>query len=231
MPGVILILTVIFSVFIIKKMPIRPSHIVFSLLLVVVLPVLMTLFREGQVFNLATSYDYMTGGIFRRVFVVPMETGLWHVHYGQELGFVGAAGIPKLAELMAIEPINLANIIYSKYSPYYVFSGLANTSFVFGYYTCFGIGSLVLCFLGLWALDLAILVFYKIRNNAILLAVVASTAMSSLGFISSMYTTVLLTNGFIFILIFALILDRLSYFSLVPRFPGFQVTSQPNRIK
>ncbi len=231
MPGGILILTIIFSIFIIKRMPIRPIYIILSFLLIIILPVLMTLFREGREFDLFTSFNYMKGGIFQRLFVVPMETGLWHVHYGQELGFVGAAGIPKLAELMAIEPINLANIIYFKYSPYHVFSGLANTSFVFGYYTCFGIGSLVLSFLGLWALDLAILVFYKIRNNAILLAAVASTSVSSLGFIYSMYTTVLLTNGFIFILIFALILDRLSNFSLVNRLTGKQVARLSKRIK
>jgi hypothetical protein len=222
MPGGLLILTVIYSIFIIKKMPIRPAYIIFSFLLVIILPVLMTLFREGLEFDMVTFFDYMTGGIFKRVFVVPMETGLWHVHYGQEVGFVGAAGIPKLAELMAIEPINIANIIYLKYTPYRIFSGLANTSFVFGYYTSFGIGSLVFSFLGLWALDLAILVFYKIRNNAILLAAVASIAMSSLGFISSMYTTVLLSNGFIFILIFALILDRLYNLSLANRLPDCQ---------
>ena len=215
MPGGILLLTIILAIFTLKRMPIRPLYILISFLLIMVLPIFMTLFREGQDINLFMFFDYLKGGIFERVFLVPMETGLWHVHYGQEVGFVGAAGIPKLAEIVGVDPINLGNLIYLEYSPYHVFSGLANTCFVFAYYTCFGIGSLILSLLGLWALDLAFLVFDKIRNNAILLAAVAATATSSFWLVSTMYTTALITNGFIFILIIAIILDRLSDFRLV----------------
>jgi len=217
LPGGILILTILLAIFILYHMPIRPVYMFLSFLLILGLPVLITIFREGQELNPLVFFDYLKGGILERTFVVPMKTGLWHVHYGQELGFVGAAGVPKLAGLLGVDPINLSNIIYLKYSPYYLYSGFSNTSFVFAYYTCFGIGSLIFSLLGLWALDLAILVFDKIRNNAILLAAIASMATSSIAFASTMYTTVLITNGFLFILIIGFILDRISDFSLNAR--------------
>lgn len=217
MPGGILLLTVIFALFIFYHMPLRLSYIIMSFLLILGLPVLMTLLREGQELNLLLFFDKLKGGILERVFVVPMETGLWHVHYGQGMGFVGISGIPKLAELVRIDPINLSNIIYVKYTKYFVYSGLSNTCFVFAYYTCFGIASLVFSLLGLWALDLAVLVFEKLRHHTILLAAIAAIGTSSIGFVYTVYTTALLTNGFLFILIIAVILDRQFDFSLVDR--------------
>jgi hypothetical protein len=217
MPAAMLVVTVLFAVFAAYKMPLRPTYVLLSFILTLSLPVLFTIFREGQAFDFVIFFEYMKGGVLRRVFYVPMETGLWHVHYGQVWGFVGAAGIPKLAGVLAIEPLNLANLIYLKYSPYFISSGLCNTSYVFAYYTCFGIGSLVFSFLGLWGLDLAVIVLDRLRNNAILLAASASLVTSSIWFVSTMYTTALISNGFIFILIFAVVLDRLSAFSLVSK--------------
>jgi hypothetical protein len=217
MPGGIVILTVIFALFIFYHMPLRFSYVFLTLVLILGLAALITLLREGQDLSLLLFLDKLKGGIFERVFVVPMETGLWHAHYAQELGFVGIAGIPKLAEVVGLDPINLSNVIYIKYTKYFIYSGLSNTCFVFSYYTCFGIGSLVFSLLGLWALDLAVLVFEKLRHHAILLAAVAAVATSSIGFAYTVYTTALLTNGFLFILIIAFLLDRLADFSLVAK--------------
>ena len=71
--------------------------------------------------------------------------------------------------------------------------------------------------LGLWALDLAVLVFEKLRHYAILLAAIAAIGTSSIGFAYTVYTTALLTNGFLFILVIAFFLDRLVDFSLVAK--------------
>jgi hypothetical protein len=215
LPGALLILTVIFALFLLYKMHIRPLYILIGFLLVIMLPLLMTIFREGQSLGLFIIFDYMKGGIFHRTFVVPMETGLWHVHYAQASGFVGFSAIPKLAQLMNVDPINLPNIIYLKYSPYHLYSGFSNTCFVFAYYTSFGLGSLVLSLLGLWVLDLSLLVYDKLKNLEILVAAIASITTSSFAFVSTMYTTVLITNGFLIILIIAHLLDRFLEFGVI----------------
>ncbi len=207
-PAAMLILTIFIALFIAYNMPIKLRYMLPALLLIIALPVFFTLVREGQNLNIANFFQYLQGGIFNRIFVVPMETGLWHVHYAQDVGFVGVAGIPKLAEMLAVEPVNLGNIIYMSYSPYQVASGLSNTSFVFAYYSCFGIVSLLFSWLATWALDLAVLWMDKLKSYALLLATAASLITASFAFISTMYTTALITNGFILILAIAWMLDR-----------------------
>jgi len=218
MPGVVVILSILMAIFLIRKLPIRPLYILISSLLILSLPVFMTMSREGKEINASIYMEYMKGGILHRVFVVPMETGLWHAHYGQDAGFVGVTGIPKLAELMGQESITLPNVIYMKYSPYSVPSGLSNTCFVFAYYACFGMMAWIVCLIGLWALDLSILVFQRLRSNALLIAAIAAIATSSMAFISNMYTTVLITDGFVIILLLAVILDKMERFQLVSPF-------------
>ncbi|MCP5047327.1 MAG: hypothetical protein GY940_09165 [bacterium] len=215
MPAAMLILTMLFALYLAYNMPLNPTYPIIAFLMIISLPVLMTLFREGQGFDLAGFFGQLQGGIFKRVFVVPMETGLWHAHLAQTTGFTGITAIPKLAELMAVDPINLSNIIYLKYSPYHLASGLANTGFVFAYYSIFGIGSLAFSLLGTWALDLAIPLMDKLKNNALLLATCASLAIAGTKFVATMFTTVLITNGFLLILVTAFILDRLSNYSIV----------------
>lgn len=214
MPAAMLIVTIIFALFTVYKMPLKLSYLLPGALLVMGLPVMFTIFREGQGLDLLIFLDYLKGGVFNRAFVVPMETGMWHVHYAQQSGFIGVSGIPKLAEFLAVEPVTLGNIIYLKYSPYRLYSGLSNTSFVFAYYACFGMVSMIFSVLATWALDFSVLVMEKVNNTAILLGTVAAIVTSSFWFVSTMYTTALITNGFIFILIFALLLDYLVKFSL-----------------
>jgi hypothetical protein len=222
MPGGILILTIILAIFIIFKMPIRPGYIFLSFFLVMGLPVVMTIFREGRELNIFLFFEYLQGGVFKRIFVVPMETGLWHVHYAQVNGFLGVAGVPKLASFLGVMPVPIGNLIYLLYSPYSLVSGVSNTCFVFAYYSFFGILSIVFSWIGLWCLDLAVLVFARIRNRAILLASVAAIGTSSYWFVSTMFTTALITSGFIVILIVSYFLDRFSKFTIT-------TTSQENQ--
>lgn len=215
MPFAMLILAVFLAFYFKKGMPVRPVYIIFVFVLILIFPILMTIFREGKEFNLSLIGVYLKGGIFKRVFVVPMQTGLWHVHYAQEMGFLGVTGIQKLAMLFGVEPMNISNIIYWKYTTYSVYSGLSNTCFAFLYYSCFGLVSIIFSFLGLWALDFSILVFAKIKDRAILLAVIASIASSAFYFVSTSYTIALITNGFVILLIVSLILDKFSKNTIV----------------
>lgn len=173
----------------------------------------MTIFRESREFSPEVFFELLQGGVFNRIFSVPMETGLWHSHYAQTNGFVGVAGIPKLADFFGVEPLNLGNIIYLKYSLYSQASGLSNTCFVFAYYSCFGMISMIFSLLALWSLDLSIFVLSRIRNKAILLATIATLGTSCFAFIATVFTTALITNGFLIILLLAFMLDRLSYYS------------------
>lgn len=213
-PAAALIMTMIWALYLHKGIPFRPIHIILGLLAVFSIPVILTIFREGQVVDFSRFINYLKGGIFYRVFVVPMEVGLYHVHYAQVNGFFGIAAIPKLAALFNIEPVNAANLIYTYYYQFSIMipTGLANTSFIFSYFSYFGIFSIVISLLGLWMLDLAVLVFRKIRNDWILLAAIASLFPASMSFLSADYTIVLVTNGFILLLLLAWILDRINTF-------------------
>ena len=111
-PAAQIVLTMIFALFLMKGMPVKPIYIVSALMVVLAFPVLFSIVREGRDFSIALFFQYMSGGIFQRVFITPMETGLWHAHYAQTVGYIGVAGIPRLATLFGVESINLANIIF-----------------------------------------------------------------------------------------------------------------------
>lgn len=207
------ILSIILAFYLNQRMPIRPFYIILAAVAVLFLPVVFSILREGQEFSLLHFVQYLTGGIFRRVFVAPMFTGLWHTHYAQTSGFFGIGGIPKLAVIFGVAPFSAANIIYLNYTSYSLQSGLANTCYVLSYYSYFGLISFVFSLLGLWFLDFAVLI-YRQLSNRVLLPCVASVSVASISFISSDYTTVLLTHGFGLLLIIALVLDYICRFRI-----------------
>lgn len=205
-----LILTIIWAFYLNKGMPFRPHYILLAILLVLTPPVLISILREDQTINLLQFFEYLRGGIFRRVFVLPMEVGLNHVHYAQVNGFVGIAAIPKISALFGIQPIYVANLIYLTYYSYPIKSGLANSCYVLSYYSYFGILSVFLSLFCLWILDFVILVFKKIKNNMLLLACVASIFTTSISFIANDFTIVLWTHGFLLLLFIPWLLDKLN---------------------
>ncbi len=208
LPGALLFFTIIWALLLRFKIKIKPLYFIPAVMLVIGLPVILTVMREGRELNVLAFLDYLKGGIFERIFVIPMEVGLWHVHYAQTSGFVGVAAIPKLAVLFGETPIYVPNLIFQKYTMYNLESGSAVTSFVFSYYCYFGMASFVFSMIALWSLDLTLLVFDRFQNNGILLAAVAALHTSSIAFVSTDFTTVLITNGFLLILAVGIILDR-----------------------
>lgn len=211
-PAAALILTIAWAFYLLKGMPFRPVYLLIIFLLVLTPPVLISLLREGQNINISIFLNYLKGGIFYRVFIMPMQVGLYHVYHAQANGFFGIAAVPKLAAVFGIQPINVANFIYVKYLrfSFTLPSGLANTSYVFSYYSYFGILSVIFSIFGLWALDLSVLIFKKIKNDLILLSCIASIFVVSIAFISVDYTIALLTNGFLIILFGSWFLDRIN---------------------
>lgn len=199
-PAASVIFVIIVALYIKKGMPINIVKMLLALVIVLMFPVAFTILREGKIFSLDIFIQYLTSGIFDRVFVVPMETGLWHFHYAQTHGFIGIAGIPKLANLFRVTPINAANVVGLQYVNGAMDSFSANTSFVFSYYSYFGCASLIISLAGLWLLDSSLFV-YKVLNENLLIPVIASITNSCMAFTSGDYTTVLISNGFIITLI------------------------------
>jgi hypothetical protein len=208
-PAATIILLLITLYFLRKGIPLKLSHVLISVIAVLSLPVLLSIFREGQDFNIINFFNYLSGGIFQRVFVIPMLTGLHHAHYAQTAGFFGIAAIPKIAYIFGIPPVYPSNIIYLMYSSWTLQSGLANTCYVFSYYSYFGLISFIFSLIALWLLDISILVCRKLSNK-FLLPCTASVLIASISFVSINYTTVLLTQGFGLILVVSLMLDKVT---------------------
>ncbi len=165
-------------------------------LAVIAIPVALTVLREGHVLTVDESALSLRTAIQHRLFFVPMQVGLWHAHYAQTSGFIGVAGIPKLASLLNVEPINVANLIARVYGQPATESELANASYVFSYYAYFGLPSILLSLAGLWLLDTALLVYRRL-SATLLVPCVATVTVASLGFVSVDYTIGLVTNGFL----------------------------------
>lgn len=203
-----ILLVIIMSYLYIKGMPLKPHVIISFIILVLLIPIILSILREGKIVSFSLIFEYMKTGIFSRTFIVPMETGLWHAHYAQTVDFFGISGIPKLASLYGLDPVNVPNLIYTKYTSAPIPSGLANTSFVFSYYSLFGLPSLFISLIGVLLLDLIVIVYRNLPSN-LLLATVACIFVSCMRFVSSDYTTSLLTGGFILIPLAALFLAKI----------------------
>ncbi len=176
---------------------------------VVAIPAALTVLREGTPLTAETFVLSLRTSIFSRLFSIPMEMGLWHAHYAQTSGFIGIAGIPKLASLMNVDSINVANRLALIYSVDTFDTQVANSCYVFSYYAYFGLPSLAFSLVGLWLLDGALLVYRRL-GDTLLLPCVATISVASLGFASVDYTIGLVTNGFIVALIVALVADRIA---------------------
>lgn len=206
-PAAVIILLIFFLFYLKSGAPLKLSYILFSGLAVLSLPVLLSILREGKEFNIFIYFQYLSESIFKRVFVLPMLTGLYHAHYAQTVEFFGIAGIPKLAYIFGITPVNPANIIYLQYSSWALPSGLANTCYVLSYYSYFGLISFIFSLFGLWLLDLSLLLYRRLSDK-LLLPCIASVSIASISFVFSDYTTVLLTQGFGLLLILSWALDN-----------------------
>ena len=202
-----IIMTVLLSIFLRKGLPVSPLKYLFAGALILVLPAVFSILREGHIPNIVDVQNYIFGPISRRVFLDPVQGGIYHLHSAQTNGYFGLGAIPKLALLFDKDPLNVPNIIGQIYESSAIASVSSNASFVFSYYSYFGMIALPLCLMGLWLLDLIIWVYKRLSVN-LLLPCVASINVACISFISSDYTTVLLTHGILFLLITSLALDR-----------------------
>jgi hypothetical protein len=101
--------------------------------------------------------------------VTPLEVGACYVHYPQTLEPTGAGGIPKVAALLGLKPVDLTNRIGRIYGPaYYGHNVLPSTTaaaaYLFAQYGCFGLLALPLSLAPALALDVALPVLRRFRD-------------------------------------------------------------------
>ncbi|MBV6417028.1 MAG: hypothetical protein CMLOHMNK_01661 [Steroidobacteraceae bacterium] len=161
-----------------------------------VLPVTLTLAREGHLADLGSFAEYFWNFIEYRIVTGPGEVGTWYVHYAQTEGLFGIAAIPKAAALLGYQPIDAPNLIGRMYYGGTLASVNANAGFGFTYFSYFGMPGWLLSIAGVFALDSVLAVYLKL-DGALLLACVSACSVAALGFTYADYTTVLLTNGFL----------------------------------
>jgi len=98
------------------------------------------------------------------------------------------------------------NYIGLRYQPNAGPTVSAGAGYLLTYYSYFGVASLLISLIGLWLLDMAVYVYGKL-SPSFLIPCVSAVSLSTLSFISSDYTTVLVTHGFAVTLIIALSVD------------------------
>jgi hypothetical protein len=194
------LLLVIASVLLLRRgIPLRLKHL--PVLTIVLLPaVLLSILLESKELSASHILDYF-GHIGKRAFVAPLDVCSWYAHYVQTHSTFGIAGIPKLAALAGVQPIDVQNLVGIEYvNPSRLTSISAGAAYLITYYSLFGAISLVGSLIGLYLLDVAAVV-YRYLDEAMLLACAASLTMSTLSFIQTNYTTVWVTHGFGLILL------------------------------
>lgn len=171
--------------------------------------VFLSILREGRsILDISILLNY-SQLILNRAFLVPLEVGMWYVDYAQNTGCIGIAAFPKIAYFLKIEPLNVPNMIGLKYCPamYHPDAILptvsAGAGYLLTYYGYLGIFSFPLSLFGLWFLDIALVVYSRL-NNSCLIPIVASISVATLAFISSDYTVVLITHGYVGLLLVGL---------------------------
>jgi len=202
-----LLLVVVFALLLRKGFPFNPLYMAAGVLLVLALPTMLTLWREGKAISAKSFVGYFRGSTYQRVMIIPMETGLLHVHYVQNHSFIGIQAIPKLATAMGIKPLNVPNFIAKMYSGDLLTTSWANTSYIYAYYSYFGLIAFIPCLLGLWLLDLCLLVYRRL-SDTMLIPCVASVAIGVNIFSSVEYTVGLFTFGVLLLPLVSWAVDR-----------------------
>jgi len=205
-PGVMILLAVIFAVLLVKGLPFRPGKIALILLLILTLPAVLDFLRRGESLDPSGVTNSYKAIVERTIGYGMTEDAQWHLQYVTNHGLWGVAGIEKLAPWFGVRPVDILNVVGRYYRPE---GGTisANAATVFLYYACFGWIALPLCLVLTWLLDLA-LIIYRRMTTVMLTVVAAACGIAAVNVVHTFYTTVLVTHGFLVILIICFLLDR-----------------------
>jgi oligosaccharide repeat unit polymerase len=182
------------------------ARVLLLLPIAIVPPVLLTILREGKGIS-DEFWSYFIEFFLWRIGSGPLQVALWHVDYASTFGQVGIAGIPKLAGILGIRPLDLPNTIGLRYAfaPGETIS--AGTGFLFSYYAMFGYLTLIPSVAALLLVDL--ILFFSLRINIkLLVPLVACLAQPSIGFINADFSTVWLSHGIVALLLLGYFLGK-----------------------
>jgi hypothetical protein len=202
-----IIMVILFALLLRRGFLLRPAYLVVIALLILTFPTLLSLLREGKAVTATNFFAYLRGSTFERVVITPMKTGLYHVQYAQQHGYFGIKAIPKLATTMGIEPLNVPDFIAKYMSGSPLDTSTANTAYIYAYYSYFGLIAFLPCLLGLWLLDLSLLVYRRL-SNTMLIPCVAGVAIGVNIFSSVEYTVGLFTFGILLLPLVSWSVDR-----------------------
>jgi hypothetical protein len=170
--------------------------IALSIFLIITIPAAVHLMRGNEELSVENAYVTIKSIIIDRIFCAPMRGGLYWVEYAQEHGFWGIAGIPKLAMLLGINPVNVQNIMCrTVYNDPEITTGLMNVSYTFAYYSYFGINIFPLLVVLAVSLD-AIMLSYRHLSPRHILFAIAIVNNASAWLISGEYLTIFISFGF-----------------------------------
>lgn len=150
-----------------------------------------------------------TNTIFRRIFFVPLQAGIYNVYFAEIYGYWGIGAVTSLAKLVGVDSISVANEVYRLVYPSSISTGLINASFMLTYYSYFGLISFPLCIVLVLLLD-AIPWFTSKYIDPRLQCYSAAIYTASLIALRSIdYTTYFISSGVIFSLATLFVLSKI----------------------
>jgi len=191
-----------------KGARISPMLPLAALVFVLVFPTLLTILREGRTLTLDRFWQYFKNNAYQRVLVIPMETGLMHTAYTQTYGTFGVRAVPRLAHLLGVESMDVRNFVAKVYSSNPKDTTTMNTAYVYAYYSYFGLLAFLPCLIGLWLLDLSLLLYQRL-STVMLVPCIAAISIATHSFSVCEYTISLFSFGFLAILLVAWASDRM----------------------
>ena len=214
-PAVIVLLVLLYALFLRSRFPIDPIKIGLAIGLVLCVPSLIVWAFRGEGMSLAMFIEAYIS-ILDRVFGRNIVAGVWTIDYAQKVGYFGIAGISKLAALLGYEPVNAFNVIALYHRPDSFSTLSATSSFIFAYYSYFGLAAFLPCLFLTLLLDTMLLIYRKIPNY-LLVPCLSAIAISVSKLCHTVYTTTLLTGGLLVIPLLGLFFAILNHIVRVAR--------------
>jgi hypothetical protein len=182
--------------YILRRAPLNPIYPVVGIFAVLIVVGTVELVRTGSLgFGIDRAVE-ISSRVVARAFATPVWTGIWHTDFVQLNGFWGIRGMPRAAVLLGEKPEPIDNIIALVYAGTTHETSIANTSFLFTYYTYFGFNALPFQVCAILLLDCLVLFYRRISSELLVPGmVVLNLSLHSLA--SSDFTPLLLTFGLI----------------------------------
>jgi hypothetical protein len=158
--------------------------------------------------------------IATRSLFTPLEVGAWYVQYAQTNGTFGIAGIPRLAGLFGVAPVDVPNVVGLAFAPLhygvnkvgYLATISASVGYLFAWYAYFGAASLIASVALLLALDVCVPLLLRVTPT-LLLPGMAVITFQTLMFAQSDYTVTWVSHGLGFTLLLLLVLSHARRFA------------------